>query len=545
MRKLSLAQASHLMRWSCTGACLFGLVSSSAGADPSAAWKRYQHSGISISYPAGWSPSLKGRTLEVQSPDHSSLALVQLFNHDQGETPEGRVKKFASEQSQRFPGARVEHIEPQDCKTGKEAVATLTYKTASGQPGKAWVVSLIKPEVGYVYVMAAPASQMAAQRGTLVKVLSSFGFGDTPTAASAHSDSLAKVRYVGWTDPTEKAFTTEVPAGWKVDGGLHRVTPTDARVSYSLISSDGRISIVRGDVNLSVFVSPNPKLLVKPRDGARVPIIPGLEGTSLHYMPATDCVRLYASDRLSRTVHNLQLASTQDLPELGQKLTPPPSPHALPEFQTRVSAARATFTGTNEQGKSVAGSLLVACTRTGTSWTILPTVTYYPPDLTPADQASCEAVAEHLGLAEKVSPMWAANQARVTNQAIEQRVQFNRSWALQQEERAAAWSRQQHEEAMARIHAAYEAQNAKDDARHASVGQFIDYENSRTAHTRAFQDYILDRGNFVDSQGVVTKRSTQEYHYEAPNGDIIDSTVPLINTPGANIKELIQQRPTW
>ena len=359
-------------------------------------------------------------------------------------------------------------------------MATVTYKAANGQPGKAWVVSLIKPDVGYVFAMAAPSASLEAQRPTLVKVLSSFGFDVAASAgAIAHSSSsLSNLRFVKWVDPKEQAFTAQVPAGWKVEGGMFRFSPTDARASCYLRSPDGQIAIRSGDVTVPCFKMPNDlDASFGKREGQQVGIGAGLLGILLRYLPAQDFNQWYAANRLSQAVSNLQLSNPEDMPEFARKVdaTTKASNFTGDRPPALVTAARVSFTGTSE-GKPVSGVIVSWTTRSGAIWTGHPNVCFLSPAANPqAAQQAFASILDHLVFQGTPNPEWRDRQARVVFQKVAEQAEVGNQFMRLQAERFAAWSREsarQNQELMNSMHAQTEARLAKDEARHASVGQF-------------------------------------------------------------------------
>jgi uncharacterized protein YbdZ (MbtH family) len=61
-----------------------------------------------------------------------------------------------------------------------------------------------------------------------------------------------------WVDPTEHAFTVNVPAGWRITGGTHRNAPIDARNYVQAESPDGKIRVFVDDPNILPHQEPNP-----------------------------------------------------------------------------------------------------------------------------------------------------------------------------------------------------------------------------------------------------------------------------------------------
>ena len=66
-----------------------------------------------------------------------------------------------------------------------------------------------------------------------------------PVAASPVAPvTISRIQeMVAWQDPTERAFIVNVPKGWKVGGGTHRNSKTDARSYVNAESPDGKIRV--------------------------------------------------------------------------------------------------------------------------------------------------------------------------------------------------------------------------------------------------------------------------------------------------------------
>ena len=63
---------------------------------------------------------------------------------------------------------------------------------------------------------------------------------------------------VGWADPTERAFTVNVPGGWRITGGTHRAAPIDARNYVKAESPDGKIAVFVNDPTILPRQEPHP-----------------------------------------------------------------------------------------------------------------------------------------------------------------------------------------------------------------------------------------------------------------------------------------------
>ncbi len=75
--------------------------------------------------------------------------------------------------------------------------------------------------------------------------------------ALAGTVRAAETRWVKYVDPQEHAFSIDVPAGWRAQGGLRRMGQLDIRQGVDIASPDGAIRIFLGDVNVPVFTTPS------------------------------------------------------------------------------------------------------------------------------------------------------------------------------------------------------------------------------------------------------------------------------------------------
>jgi hypothetical protein len=113
------------------------------------------------------------------------------------------------------------------------------------------------PRSAMLYALAAPAPQFAAERNTLMGVLRSFRYGGRSGGAQRGAGGPA-LAMEPWREASENAFNAVKPAGWRVEGGIYRVSNLDVRSGFRLSSPDGRSSIVLGDVRLNGCMVPGP-----------------------------------------------------------------------------------------------------------------------------------------------------------------------------------------------------------------------------------------------------------------------------------------------
>jgi uncharacterized protein YbdZ (MbtH family) len=96
-----------------------------------------------------------------------------------------------------------------------------------------------------------PADAQILAPSLLTLLIAAAAFGQQPQPPSVP-------QFVRWTDPAERAFIVEVPAGWKVSGGTHRNSPIDARNAVRADSPDGKIKVWVDDPDILPRQAPHP-----------------------------------------------------------------------------------------------------------------------------------------------------------------------------------------------------------------------------------------------------------------------------------------------
>jgi hypothetical protein len=127
------------------------------------------------------------------------------------------------------------------------------------------------------------------------------------TACISQAGGPAGTAWTMFQDPAENAFQMAVPQGWKITGGLYRVSPLDPRFMVDMVSPDGKTDIRIGDYRVPRFATLTPTLL-------------GLgfqEGSSYNrqiianYRPGWVFADVYGQGRYSGQCSQLRLKSMQ------------------------------------------------------------------------------------------------------------------------------------------------------------------------------------------------------------------------------------------
>jgi hypothetical protein len=138
----------------------------------------------------------------------------------------------------------------------------------------------------------------------------------TPTAADdvnsgAPPDSIAYTRFV---DPSERAFSVEVPAGWSAEGGLTRVSAIDCRPWVRVTSPDKLICAFVGDGEICPSTMPTAQLSSLGFGiGAKY-----MGGQILPYIPARNFAEKYARLKLKPYMQNIEIVDEGNHPDIAQ-----------------------------------------------------------------------------------------------------------------------------------------------------------------------------------------------------------------------------------
>jgi hypothetical protein len=103
---------------------------------------------------------------------------------------------------------------------------------------------------GVLYVVSTPTGRF--ENPALTRVLGSFRL----SSSTAESPRVAANSGTVWIDPTERAFSAEVPAGWRVSGGVARPNSILTQASVEASSPDDGIYLYFGDT-FPWFIEPN------------------------------------------------------------------------------------------------------------------------------------------------------------------------------------------------------------------------------------------------------------------------------------------------
>ena len=369
--------------------------------------------GFEIEHPTGWVVEALGEMrIVVRSPDARSVATIAPFVRGRGNCRDYIAETFAGQSGQfREPAFRQTPLSQnssnrttienatQRRQRPDEVVAALTFE--NGASRGAALCSLDRGS-GMFFVIAGPTALYEQQKAVLVRIVKSLKFG-SPAGQTvvAQQPTRRPLQYSRWRDPSEGAFTIDVPAGWRVGGGLVRRSAIDVTGSVKMSSPDGASAIFLGDERLYNCITPE-VVGASLREGQMY----RNQATALmvlRYQPPLT----FANNYMSEVQRTYGLSGI----EVRDRREPPPATSGT----YRVSYSELSFTA-QRNGRQVAGFLSVSIAANpvqggnGLYWT--PGVAGF---VTPVEDAGQIAAAyRHSIDSGQKDPAWARQQGETT-----------------------------------------------------------------------------------------------------------------------------------
>jgi hypothetical protein len=216
--------------------------------------------------------------------------------------------------------------------------------------------------------------------------------------ARAGAGPASGTNWVTVRDTRERAFSIQVPQGWKTYGGLFRFSTIDARLVVDMTSPDGLTNIRIGDSTVPPYRVPGPFL----RSG------PGVAP----YTSGDAFAARYGQARFASMCQGLQVTKSHAMA---------PKYHSAGEGMSRTTAGEAFFSCT-ENGAPIsayvyAETMLLGPGGPGSSWLVVALGSV----IAPANQGTeAGAMLQHAGESLAVNPAWTQMQNQLNNQAIQQ-----------------------------------------------------------------------------------------------------------------------------
>jgi len=255
--------------------------------------------------------------------------------------------------------------------------------------------------------------------GALIPVLAgplSSGMVSGPAGAQAPASPPA-IQWTHWVDPYEHAFSLEVPAGWRIEGGFLRVAPLNENTYLRLMSPDGAIYLGFNDPETPSFIPPGP---TTPKEGTVYS--PGLGQVTmvLPHMSGAEYAVAYAKRKVAALCGGTFTSrGTRSRPDMAKLI-------GSQIGVTNADAGEAVFSCTHAKLPSEAHVVAVTHSIPGMingMWFVDWLGIIVAPE---AQVATAQAIGTHMFQTFKFDPAWNAKQAQYVaqiNQAIANRMQ--------------------------------------------------------------------------------------------------------------------------
>ena len=201
------------------------------------------------------------------------------------------------------------------------ALASFDYAGPSGA-GTANVLCFLNEGVGTLYLIAGPKATFLQQRSGLVRILRSFSFTGERTGGEA-AQAVSHTTFTRFRDPSEGAFTIDVPSGWKVEGGLLRKSTLDVRPFVWMNSPDGSTAIHLRDPSFGTFIIPS-QMLATAHLQEGMTYTPGYGNIWViaRYLPGPQFAQWYAAKLAADTqTSDVQIKSVNPRQDLSKSQT--------------------------------------------------------------------------------------------------------------------------------------------------------------------------------------------------------------------------------
>jgi len=340
----------------------------------------------------------------------------------------------------------------------------------------------------------------------LVSFSASVSFAASAKTHAAGAPSLP--RLAQWVDPTEHAFTVNVPQGWRVTGGVHR-TPPVGLLSYVRVESpDGKIHAWINDPSfLQLRQEPTPLYArLGLREGR---VVQGLGGQQMLLERFETGARFAQEYAASKVCGAPQFLSAFNLPSATRRLNTEVAPAAAQKGLRAIpSAGEAIYRCGDRFGYTYAATILIGPSR---SWIVYELAGYLS-DKVEVDEA--RYVMNSMRLSFKFDRDWKGRtdrQTAATEGALTEQSNRAEQATIQQMQR----SLQQN------IAQVQHRQQQFDQMTEGSMASFKAQQDSHDRITQRWSDTILGQIHGCDDLGNCAEVSNDYQYYWTKDGKTI------------------------
>lgn len=209
-----------------------------------AAYRRTDHpNGFSLTHPAHWLVESVDGKIRAYSPDRSEFIAIEPVSL-RADAASALRQIVTQNRLLWLNGARLAGLRS----SGQDVQAH-----AVSSSHRAQLLLAVRGGAATLYLAAAPANRFAERLPELVRVLQSFSF-------RSPSRTTPLLRYAALTEPQERAYSLQFPAGWNHSLGVYREGALPPRFESSAVAPDRAVTLFLGDRSHGVFTVPSPSL---------------------------------------------------------------------------------------------------------------------------------------------------------------------------------------------------------------------------------------------------------------------------------------------
>jgi hypothetical protein len=252
-------------------------------------------------------------------------------------------------------------------------------------------------------VMGAPAAggAQAAIEGSQEATPTQAAPATATQGAPATVAALKVSHYTVFTEPTEHAFTMEVPQGWEVTGSQMRRAALEFSPFVRALSPDRMTYLMVGEPTLLIYTPPNATTMqLRWQEGSLHPAQQGGVTMLLRYIPGPQFARLYGQIALAGLCPQLHFENTTeraDFVAAADKLIPTIIP-------SQSTGGEASFTCRHGKADMLATvDAVTRIDRNNVMWNVI----FLRAFIAPKSQApAAQEVLKHMTLTFKYDPAW-------------------------------------------------------------------------------------------------------------------------------------------
>ena len=396
-------------------------------------WDEYQDpAGFSLEIPNDWKVTTENGRIKITGSNNEAVTIFPL--KIEGNLNPQIAQNVLLQISKQFSPRQQWKMPKNGWQFGKNGVRAVgTDESKLKEVSALWWVNTKQDAVGFFYETAAQPKDFDSLAPTFAKILSSFQV--VQTTDSKDSKPTDALQFQQWIDPTESAFSLDVPTTWKPSGGITRASGT-TRSEIDIQSPDGQIKVQLNDAKFVIKYSEYSQSLADLgyQEGQMV----SSDTQIMRYMSGEQFAGYYVQNTIGRSCTNLKKIDSKDRNDYVQSLA---AQGMLPPQYSAYTAGDITFSceinGQKYVGYEFAETYKVDYQGVGNMWNIRQLYGFIAPE---NKAAVGNAVLQQAISTQKVNPQWFMGEMKMNQQMAQDYQRYlEYSTNLQKETLAERW----------------------------------------------------------------------------------------------------------